>query len=170
MKELCLKYENGNKFQAYIVRYFRFGNNKYLIYSLKELDERNYEKLYVVKIMKALDMPVTQTVRRPDEWKQMKNIVKHILVEIKNNKLTCIEDLEPLELEGITIYENRSFWIATDLVKILTTNESPIDVTQNKEESELINIEVLNLENSDDQEKTETIDSLEEEELEILEL
>lgn len=119
MKKINICDDNEHVFSVYLVRYFRFGNNVYFIYTLQEKDNRDYMKLYVVKIMKELGTLVTQTIRNQDEWNQMKVIVKRILSEIKKQRLNCIEDLDSSELENIIIYENRSFRIATDLVYAL---------------------------------------------------
>lgn len=136
MKKINLSYENGNTFSVYVVRYFRFKTNVYLIYTLQEKDARDYMKLYVVKIMKELNENVSQTVRRNDEWKLMKGIVKTILTEIKNQQLTSIEDLDPTDLEGMTVYESKKFFIASDLVDVLSTeldklNDSTLLVNNN---------------------------------------
>lgn len=162
MKKINISYESGHIFSVYLVRYFRFENNAYFIYTLQEKDDRDYMKLYVVKVMKELNHLVTQTVRRPDEWNKMKLIVKRILSEIKKQELTCIEDLDPFELENIVIYENKSFHIATDLANILATeilsdknsNIETAGITKeeelqvdDKEESE---VEVLELNDSDE--------------------
>jgi len=166
MNNICLKYDNGSKFNVSVVRYFNFENNKYLIYSLKEYDEREYEKLYVVKIMRELNTLIAQTVRKPSEWKQMKNILKYILVEIKNNQIKSIEDLNYLELDGITLYGYRSFWMASDLVEMLTIKS----ITNNSETTENSNEKSLSI--KEDLNSTTNIPpkQYKEEELEVLEL
>jgi len=188
MKKINLLYENGNIFSVYVVRYFRFKTNVYLIYTLQEKDAREYMKLYVVKIMNELNEKVSQTVRRADEWKLMKGIVKTILTEIKNQQLNSIEDLDPTELEGMTIYESKNFFIASDLVDVLSTEleklgDSTLLVNNNLEEktTNIIEeeIEILELDDSmyddpslDDsisQDKS-LINSQPEEEIEVLEL
>lgn len=139
MKKIHLSYENGYVFEAYLVRYFKFKNNAYLIYTFQEKDEKNYMKLYVVKVMKELGSLVTQTVRRTDEWNMMKQIVKQILTETKAGKILSIEDFDPNEIENIAIYENKSFNLANDLVNILSKTsdrdvENVVEVTLTEEE------------------------------------
>lgn len=121
MKQIYLSHESGNLFKACVVRYFRFKNNVYLIYTLNEKDNKDYIKLYVVKVMKELGELVTQTVRRQDEWQAMKNLVKRILSELKKGDLRIVTDLDVQELEEVVIYENRSFSLASDLVNLLTS-------------------------------------------------
>lgn len=185
MEKINIFRDDGHILSVYLVRYFCYQNNVYFIYTLQEKDDKDYMKLYVVKVMKELGNLVTQTIRRPDEWNRMKNIVKCILSEIKNQRLTCIQDLDYSELQNIIIHESRSFHIATDLVNILVDkaeeNEnieiSPISsnvVTDTYREPKE-NIEVLSLEgNSKDVKVLNLIDSNEnnssEVEIETLEL
>lgn len=162
MKTICMSYEDGTLFDAYLVRYFRFKNNVYLIYTHQEKDDRDYMKLYVVKVMKELGVLVTQTVRRTDEWNLMKGIIKHILSEIKKGKINIIEDLNSSDIDKIVITEYKNFLLASDLVSLLSTTE-----LDNKEQ--LISL---------DEEQIETLDLGDEnfeseiipEEIEILEL
>lgn len=186
MKKLNLINENGKIFSVDVVRYFRFKKNNYLIYTMQEKDDRDYMKLYVVKIMNVLNEKVSQTVRRNDEWKLMKGIVKNIITQIRKHNLTCIEDLDISEIDEMIIFENKSFFIASDLVEILATevekiNEDflvannvteenalwiqkdlAIDSTSNQEIEE---IEILELDDELNENSTE-----EQEEIEILEL
>lgn len=180
MRKINICYDNEHISSVYLVRYFRFKNNVYLIYTLQEKDDRDYMKLYVVKIMKELGTFVTQTVRRPDEWNQMKIIIKRILSEIKNQNLVCIEDLDPSELENIVIYENKNFRIASDLVHTLSTgmlnNKNNSNFTENimiKEAPETVEtIESLNLDEEAPTDETVEILNLDntEEIIESLEL
>lgn len=143
MKKINISYESGQIYSAYLVRYFRFRNNVYFIYTLQEKDNRDYMKLYVVKVMKELDNFVTQTIRKTDEWNQMKHIVKCILSEIKKQNLNCIEDLDPSELENIVIYENKSFSIATDLVNTLASEI--VNIKNDDEEFEIETLELIDI-------------------------
>ena len=129
MKQIFLSNENGVLFKVDVVRYFRFKNNVYLIYTLNEKDNREYVKLYVVKVMKELGEFVTQTVRRQDEWNAMKNLIKRILSELKKGELKIITDLEVEELDKIVIYENRNFSLASDLVNLLSSSETRLAIT-----------------------------------------
>ena len=171
MKQIFLSNENGVLFKVDVVRYFRFKNNVYLIYTLNEKDNREYVKLYVVKVMKELGEFVTQTVRRQDEWNAMKNLIKRILSELKKGELKIITDLEVEELDKIVIYENRNFSLASDLVNLLSSSEITeyieTSINDNNEIKNNENIEVLGIEPSDDTEILEIDDNELEEILEI---
>lgn len=161
MEKINLLDINGHTFSVDVVRYFRFKNNAYLIYTLQEKDTKDYIKLYVVKVMNELEQKVSQTVRRNDEWKQMKGIVKTILAEMKKGQLTCIQDLEISDLENMIICESKNFSIASDLVDILSARADKIsnilEITDSRQQIELG--------------ETQSIEDVsEEEEIEILEL
>lgn len=126
MKKIHLAYEDDTIFAVDVVRYFRFKNNKYLFYTLNEKDDRGYLTLYVVKVMKELNNFVSQTIRSTNEWNQMKDLVKRILIELKRGQLKVIEDLNSNELDNMIIYESRSFTIAADLAENLS-NMSALD-------------------------------------------
>ena len=186
MKQLNLLNENGKIFRVDVVRYFRFKKNVYLIYTVQEKDDRDYMKLYVVKVMNELNEKVSQPVRQNDEWKLMKDIVKNIITQIRKHNLTCIEDLDISEINEMVIFESKKFLIASDLVAILATEveqsnkdfiitndvieenaiwlpkESKIDITDNQEVEE---IEILELTDELNQNLTE-----EQKEIEVLEL
>ena len=51
MERITLIDSNNRKVRVYLVRFFKFNNDKYLIYTLNEKDEKNYIKLYLVKVM-----------------------------------------------------------------------------------------------------------------------
>lgn len=133
MKEIHLSYEDGNTFKVDVIRYFRFKNNKYLIYTLHEKDDKDYIKLYVVKVMKELGSFVSQIVRSTEEWNLMKELVKRILIELKRGQLTVIEDLDCIELDKMIIYENKNFTMASDLVEILANNNK-MNITEFEEQ------------------------------------
>ena len=171
MKKIQLSYRDGHLFSVYVVRYFRFKNNNYFMYTFREKDEQNYMKLYVVKVMKELGFPVTQTIRSNSEWNSMKTIVKKILKEMKKGEVNSIKDLDCSELEKIIIYENRSFQLAQDLVNLLTKVNA---LEESKESFSAKNQSIIDIIETVDNEKTLNVDKSkfmkEETEIEILEL
>lgn len=178
MKEIYLSYEDGNTFKVDVIRYFRFKNNKYLIYTLYEKDEKDYIKLYVVKVMKELGTFVSQIVRSTEEWNLMKGLVKRILIELRRGQLTVIEDLDCAELDKMLVYENKSFTMASDLVEILTKGiESNSDKCENFKQIPIQNNDENNKENLNDFIEPEILNNVDQqngsdsiEEIEILDL
>lgn len=120
MKQVFLSYRSGYTFSAYAIKYFVYNYNTYFIYTLKEIDEKGYIKLYMVKIMDELGEKVSQTVRKVDEWDKMKLIIKRLIDEIRVQNIQNFKILDINELNGLTINENREFKLSQDLVEILS--------------------------------------------------
>lgn len=127
MKQIFLAYESGYTFSAYAVKYFTYNLNTYFVYTLKEIDEKGYIKLYVVKIMEELNEKVSQTIRKTDEWDKMKMIIKKLIDEIRQQNIINFKILDANELNGLTIYENREFRISQDLVEVLSREVTPLE-------------------------------------------
>lgn len=120
MKQVFLSYRSGYTFSAYAIKYFVYNYNTYFIYTLKEIDEKGYIKLYMVKIMDELGEKVSQTIRKVDEWDKMKLIIKRLIDEIRVQNIQNFKILDINELNGLTINENREFKLSQDLVEILS--------------------------------------------------
>ncbi len=124
MMKLTISNADNSKTSVDLVRYFKFKTDCYLIYTLGEVDEKNYKKLYLVRIMEELGFPVVQTIRNDADWANMQGIVKKVLKELKKNKKNLTEDLDPKEIEGIKVVEPRFFKLESSLVDILSSNYS----------------------------------------------
>lgn len=153
MKQVLLSYQSGYTFSVDAIKYFTYNYNTYFVYTLHEEDEKGYVKLYIVKIMEELGEKVSQTIRRVDEWDKIKYIIKKLLDEIRLNEITSFTVLDPLLLNGLTIYENRQFKLSKDLVDILSRDiiekeaQLPVlDSLTEIDEDILFDTEVLELE------------------------
>ena len=49
MDSIVLYNQSGQKFNVNVVRYFKDGNNKYLVFDLSEIDNNGYIQLYLAK-------------------------------------------------------------------------------------------------------------------------
>ena len=105
-----------------IVRYFKYKNDCYLIYTMNEVDEKGYLKLYLVKVMEELGFPVVYNIRDDKEWASMQGIVKKVLKEIKSNKKKLLVDLDYSGIQGIKVANPRSFKLDQKLAKILSNH------------------------------------------------
>ena len=101
MIKLTITNSDNTKMSVDLIRYFRFKNDCFLIYSMGEVDEKNYKKLYLVRIMEELGFPVVQTTKNEADWSSMQSIVKKVLKELKKNKKSMTIDLNYHEIEGI---------------------------------------------------------------------
>ena len=95
----------GSNLDCEIIRYFEKNNNKYLIYSLNEMDEVGYVKLYASKIVDKHARIITDD----DEWTFIKETIKDIVRNNRDGVSLDIIDLNENELEKIILEDNRIF-------------------------------------------------------------
>ena len=122
MKKIVITNSDNTKMSVDLIRYFKFKNDCFLIYTLGEKDEKNYVKLYLVRIMEELGFPVVQTIRNDADWASMQDIVKKVLKELKKGKKKLTEDLDCSEIDGIKIVNPRFFKLDSKLVDLLSSN------------------------------------------------
>ena len=120
MQNFTITNEDNTKMSVDIVRYFKYKNDCYLIYTMNEVDEKGYLKLYLVKVMEELGFPVVYNIRDDKEWASMQGIVKKVLKEIKSNKKKLLVDLDYSSIQGIKVANPRSFKLDQKLAKILS--------------------------------------------------
>ncbi len=153
MNQVSLFYKSGYRFQASVVKYFTYKFNTYFIYTINEVDDRGFVKLYIVKVLDEFGNKVCQTIRRNDEWDKIKMIVKRLIDEIRAEKIVEFSIHDPHELNNMTIFESREFKLSSDLVNLLTQNviaKQETDVLEslmNESYVDDLNIENNNVEN-----------------------
>ena len=112
MNKIDIKDINNQIIQVFLIRYFKYKNTNYLIYTLNETDEKGYIKLYLVKIMKQFNEWISKTIKDEEEWKRMQLIVKNML-----------KDLDISEIKNIKINEARYFKLDKHLMELLSLQE-----------------------------------------------
>lgn len=112
----------GSNLDCEIIRYFEKNNNKYLIYSLNEMDEVGYVKLYASKIVDKHARIITDD----DEWTFIKETIKDIVRNNRDGVSLDIIDLNENELENIILEDNRIFKLQGNLVNLLMENKKVI--------------------------------------------
>lgn len=152
MRKILFTNKDNLKQQVDLIRYFKYKNDYYLIYTLNERDEKNFLKLYLVKVLKELDEYIGYNISENDEWKKMQGIIKKVIKDIKNGKRNSFEDVDCNEIMGIGIVDPRSFKLDQELVDILMSdykfdnnvndhtafsdNKSPSQIIQSDENDE----------------------------------
>lgn len=134
MRSFTITNADNTKMQVDLIRYFKFKTDCFLIYSIGEIDDKNYKKLYLVRIMEELGFPVVQTIKNEADWANMQGIVKKVLKELKKNSKKLTEDLDYREIEGIKIVEPRFFKLDAKLVDILASNYMEGELTNMNQE------------------------------------
>ena len=122
MEKITITSGDNSKMSVDLVRYFKFKNDYFLIYTMNEMDEKGYLKLYLVKIMEELGNPIAYTIKNDKEWTGMQNIIKKVLKEIKTNKKRNLVDLDYSGIQEIKIVNPRFFKLDPKLVETLASN------------------------------------------------
>lgn len=153
MNQISIKDMNNQIIEVFLVRYFKYKNTNYLIYTLNETDEKGFIKLYIVKIMKQFNEWIAKTIKDEEEWKRMQLIVKNILKEIKNDKIESFIDLDVSEIKNIKIQEARYFKLDQNLKNILTLKfeQSNIEKIQMDELPKMEDIAPVKVEMNEEQ-------------------
>lgn len=123
MEKIYLKDINDNKMLVEFVRFFQFKNTKYLIYTKNESDEKGYIKLYPVKIMDSLGEKIARSIKDETEWKNLQQIVKKVIREIRNAKIESFIDLDKRGIENLKIVDCKFFKLDPKLVDILSSDD-----------------------------------------------
>lgn len=103
-----------------VIRYFINNDTEYLIYSLNEIDESGYTKLYASKIVGTKACIITDN----DEWTLIKEIIKEIVRNNRDGSELSIVDLDESNLDDITLQDTRVFKLQGNLVNLLSENKN----------------------------------------------
>lgn len=161
MEKILIKNEDNQSIDVDLVRYFKYKNTNYLIYTKHEKDEKGYIKLYLVKIMKQFNEWIAKAIKDDSEWKKMQSIVQQILKELKSSKISSFQDLDVSSISNVKIKEARYFKLDEKLVKILTL-DSANEATDSKllenlpSMNELSPVQMEKSDNLKDSEESET--------------
>lgn len=131
---------NNAEMMADVVRYFKYNNNYYLIFTYGEKDEKNYQKLYIVQILEELNEKIARNINDDDEWHEMQSMVKDSIKQIRKGNDNEIEKLNVSELNNLFVDNPRFFKLDPKLVSILETDI--VDDIEEGNESEA-NIEFM---------------------------
>lgn len=122
MEKINLFDINNKRVQVYLVRFFKYNNDKYLIYTLNEQDMKGYVKLYLVKVIQDFGRSMSYHISDNEEWKHTQAILKNILSELKYNKPRAFEDLNTNLINGMRVEKTRVFKFEKKLVDLLSSS------------------------------------------------
>ena len=124
--------ENGNAREVSVVRYIKNNENKYLIYTMGEI-EGELQRIYIVKV---LDEPVLIGIKVPDEeWDEVKRLIQEIVKANRANMPVEIPDLDEKSLNNIRIEDKRIIKLKADNIPTLEANKN--FVIENSKEIEV---------------------------------
>ncbi len=111
--------ERGFSFQIDLVRFFRANESNYLMYTLNEVDENGYVKLYAAKM---IDEGSFARIEEENEWTLVKDLIKSIVREAKEGTVLVVQDLNEKRLEGIRVLSTRAFKLNNEVKEALGMN------------------------------------------------
>lgn len=117
-----------------VIRYFMNNNIEYLIYSLNEIDNLGYTKLYASKIIGAKACIIEDN----EEWNIIKEIIKQIVRCNREGNTLELIDLPEQNLNDIILQDNRVFKLQGNLVNLLSENKKIKNINSGIIELELI--------------------------------
>lgn len=122
MKNRKIKNISSEETEIEVIRYFLNNDNEYLIYSLNEIDESGYTKLYASKIVGNKACIITDN----DEWTLIKEIIKETVKNNRDGKDLTLIDLDEDNLNDIILQDTRVFKLQGNLVNLLSENKKVI--------------------------------------------
>lgn len=113
---------NNENVEVDAVRNFKIDNNKYFIYTLNQIDEQNYQILYVVKVVNSDNILLGSGMLEETEWVKFVETIKEIIKKNREDADLPIEDLNINNLQNLTINEGRPFKLRKEMVELLSKN------------------------------------------------
>ena len=104
MDKITISNLQGESGLVNVVRYFQNNGQEYLIYSLNEVDEAGYTRLYVAKITQENGTYSAETLN-DNEWTEVKNLVKVIVKANKEGMPVPVQDLDTNKIANILLKE-----------------------------------------------------------------
>lgn len=125
MEKVNLLNVNNEVMVVNVIRYFLMDNNNYLIYSLDEVDEQGYVKLYAAKIEGKDASFVGINIDDEGAWNSVKELIK-VIVKANQTGVAEVDDLNYKELENAQLVGSRVFKLSNQLVELLGANKKEI--------------------------------------------
>ena len=123
MNGVNVKKADGSVENINVVRYFKLNDFFYLIFSLNEIDDGGYVKLYISKIINGIGTTISDDV----EWNLVKDTIKDIIKRNKEGILAGVNDLNESELANVTINDQKVFKLNASLLQLLSTNKNVVN-------------------------------------------
>lgn len=120
MDNVMIKNAQGEQLNINVVRYFRLNGIEYLVFSLNEVDEGGYVKLYISKVNGDFANTITDDV----EWNLIKDTVKTIIKSNKENLPLPITDLDVRKLGNIQVVDQKVFKLSETFIQLLGANKN----------------------------------------------
>ena len=122
MDKITISNLQGESGLVNVVRYFMCNSKQILIYSLNEVDEAGYTRLYVAKIEGGNGTYSAESLN-DSEWDEIKNIIKLIVKANKEGMPVPVQDLNPKKIDNVILKDKKVFKLNAPLVNDLGNNK-----------------------------------------------
>ncbi len=113
--------ENGNMKEVSVVRYIKDGENKYLIYTMGEI-EGELQRIYIAKVIEHDGLVA---IKVPDEeWDNVKKLIQEIVKANRANMPVQIPDLDEKVLNNMRVEDKRIIKLKADNIPMLGANKN----------------------------------------------
>lgn len=143
MNGVTIKKADGSIESINVVRYFKLNDFSYLIFSLNEIDDGGYVKLYISKVINGIGTTISDDV----EWNLVKDTIKDIIKRNKEGISAGVNDLDDNNLTNITINDQKVFKLNASLLQLLSANKNVANTVSSEpiiENSEINPNETIN--------------------------
>lgn len=143
MNEVTVKKADGSIESIHVVRYFKLNDFSYLIFSLNEIDDGGYVKLYISKVINGIGVTISDDV----EWNLVKDAIKDIIKRNKDGISSGVNDLDENSLTNITINDQKVFKLNASLLQLLSANKNVTSTIPSEpiiDDSEINTNEIIN--------------------------
>lgn len=123
MNGVTVKKADGSIENITVVRYFKLNDFFYLIFSLNEVDDGGYVKLYISKVINGIGGTISDDV----EWNLVKDTIKDIIKRNKEGISAGVNDLDENSLANITINDQKVFKLNASLLQLLSVNKNVVN-------------------------------------------
>lgn len=153
MENVKITLENGTQIDVLGIFYV-FNSKYYFIYTLKELDENDYVKLYVVQVCKEIQNTPTgpidtgnmlgMEISNPEEWGKVQQSITKIVEDKKNNTQSSEIQYLPMNmLVNLKIISKNKFKLMKQIVEENFKVNIISNVAENNNANETINIQPI---------------------------
>ncbi len=127
MEKIVIFNANNESMQVDVVRYFSETNNKYLVFSLHEIDAQGHMNIYVTKIVDQNGTLLGTNIIDDVEWTNLKTNLQRIIKENRTNGNAVVNDLSFNGLAGIKVADRRALKLLAASVDMLNLGYNPKD-------------------------------------------
>lgn len=122
MNNVLLKNDSGESAVASVVRYFKYANQDYMLYTLNEVDASNYIKLYGITVSMDQSGNFIATAIDDSIWGNIVPLIKEMVKPISERTNNDFIDLSSNSISTINLLSKRVFKINKDMVNLLIAN------------------------------------------------